>query len=218
MSSKAKSRNKKERFVWGGFHPFSYHPIVFRFISDLRGKTIVDCGCGKGIWGYLIRSTRSLDNSHLVGIDIDKEYLKFCSKHKVYDRLIRADIKKLPLKDGSVDILICSEVIEHLSKKDGIKFLREIDRVGSRGGRAIITTPNMKLDTFITLGKDSHSSRWNVSDFKKMGYKVYGMGIRVSPSFAKWYSPLILAIGYVLSPLSYKIPQIAGFLIAVKDY
>lgn len=213
----AKKKTKSE-FVWGGFHPFSYHPVIFHFITDLNGKNILDLGCGKGVWGYLIRAVRSLEGSRLIGVDIDKNYLKFCKEHKVYDKLINSDITSIPLKNKSIDFLICSEVIEHLTKKNGLKFLSEVDRLMQRGGRAIITTPNMSIDTFIENGKDSHSSVWTIGDFERAGYKVFGMGIRINPSFAKWYSPVVLALGNMITPISYFVPEVGGFLIAVKDF
>jgi ubiquinone/menaquinone biosynthesis C-methylase UbiE len=215
----AKTKKKKEdNFVWGGFHPFSYHPIVFNFVPDLKGKVVVDCGCGKGVWGYLIRSVRSMQNCKIIGIDLDPNYLSYCKVHNVYDKLIKSDISTLPLKDSSVDFLICSEVIEHLPKKKGLKFLDEVGRVMKPGGRAIITTPNVSIDTFIKEGKDSHSSIWSTEDFAERKYKVYGMGIKLNPGIAKWYTFYVLALGYLLTPISYLFPSIGGYLISVKNF
>lgn len=211
---------KHAKFEWGGVHPFSYHPIVFNLVPPhLQNKRVVDCGCGKGIWGYLLRATREIgDKGKLIGIDIKKDYLDYVRKYKVYDKLIQSDISSLKLKDNSVDFLICSEVIEHLADKKGEKFLKEVDRVVKDGGRAIITTPSISLETSIEEGPDSHSSEWTPEKFKEKGYKVYGMGIRLSPGINKWYSPLVLALGYFFTPISYFIPSLGNYMIAVKDY
>ena len=96
---------KSKNFEWGGIHPFLYHPIIFHLVPpNLKNKLVIDCGCGKGIWGFLIRTTREIGNrGKIIGIDLNKDYLTFCSKHNVYDKNIKADITKLPFKDNTVD-------------------------------------------------------------------------------------------------------------------
>lgn len=214
------AKSKVNKFDWGGIHPFSYHPLIFHLVPPvLKDKHIVDCGCGKGIWGFLIRSTRDLGKKgKLTGIDINSDYLKICKNHNIYDKLINSDVSKLPIENESVDFLICSEVIEHLNKIDGKKFLKEIDRVLKKGGRAIITTPSVEVSTSIEEGPDSHSSIWSANMFKKYGYKVYGMGICISPGINKWYTVPVLALGYMLTPISYFFPSLGGYMIAVKDF
>lgn len=212
-----RGKRKNEQFVWGGLHPFSYHPFVFNFIPNLEDKIIVDCGCGRGVWGYLIRATRPIGSGKIIGIDLDKNYLDFCRKYNIYDKLINGDISKLPFRNKSVDFLICSEVIEHLSLKKGLRFLEEVDRVMKEGGRAIITTPNIKIETVLG-GKDSHHSIWGVNEFKRRNFKVYGIGLKLSPNLGKWYTPLVHALHYFFTPISFWFPGLAGFLIAVKDF
>lgn len=211
-------KSKKGKFTWGGLHPFSYHPIVFDFIPDLEDKVVVDCGCGRGIWGYLIRSTRHIGRGQLIGVDINPEYIAFCKKFNVYDKLLKKDVEKLPFGKNSVDLLICSEVIEHVSRRKGVKLLNQVDNIIKEGGRAIITTPNIEIETVIRTGADTHHSHWNVSDFRKKGYKVYGIGIKIPVSRNKWYTKLVLALGHAFTPISYIIPSVGGFLIAIKDY
>ncbi len=205
-----------ENFIWGGLHPFMYHPFVFHHIPDLRNKKILDCGCGKGIYGYLIRVTRPLNNSEIIGLDIKEDYLEFCRIHNIYDKLIKGNIKKIPFKDKTIDLLICSEVVEHLKKKDSEIFFKEVDRVCK--GRAIITTPNIFYQTYKEADADSHKSIWNVFEFRKMGYRVYGIGAKIVIDRHDRLFKLKQAISMIVTPLSYYIPSISGSLICVKDY
>ena len=85
-------------------------------------------------------------------------------------------------------------------------------------GRAIITTPNVEMYTYIEEGPDSHSSIWNPDKFREKGYKVYGMGAKIPPGINKWYTLPVLALGCVITPISYFFPSIGGFMIAIKDY
>lgn len=204
------------KFFWGGLHPFFYHPFISNFTPDLKGKTILDCGCGKGIMGYLTRATRDLSGSIMVGIDVGHQSLAFCRAHKVYDRLIKHTLPSIPFKNKTADFLLCTEVIEHLTKKDGHKLLTEIDRVCR--GRAIVSTPNVFYQNPPGEKGDVHRSLWTTADFKKHGYKVYGLGLKTSLLVTDPYLRLKQALYYLFTPLSYFIPQLGGFIIAVKDY
>lgn len=207
----------KNKFEWAGLHPFSYHPFIFDLVPDLKDKVVVDCGCGKGIYGYLFRATREIGRGKLIGLDINSNRLSFCRKFKVYDKLIKGDISSLPFKNKSVDFLICSEVIEHLEKDKGKLFLKEVDRVMKTGGRAIITTPNINMETQVG-DKDAHHSRWNTGDFQAFNYKVIGVGLRISHGYGESYTKPVLALSHTFTFVSYFFPRLAGYLIAFKDF
>ncbi len=49
------------------------------------------------------------------------------------------DIIDIPLEDESVDIILCSEVFEHL--KNPILAIKESSRLLKKGGRLLLTTP-----------------------------------------------------------------------------
>ena len=51
------------------------------------------------------------------------------------------NVDQLPFSDGSVDFILLCEVIEHLYNPDHI--LREINRVLRKGGKLLISTPNL---------------------------------------------------------------------------
>lgn len=106
-------------------HPLEHQDLVLNLIPDCTGKSILDAGCGKGNWGYLIRSLRNGDRAYMVGVDLSEDYLDFCRRHNVYDELIKADVRNLSFEDESFDLVLACEVIEHLPKEDGWGMLRE---------------------------------------------------------------------------------------------
>jgi SAM-dependent methyltransferase len=55
---------------------------------------------------------------------------------------VRANLESLPLPDASSDVVLCTQVIEHLL--DPARGLAEIARVLASGGRAIITTDHRR--------------------------------------------------------------------------
>lgn len=204
---------------FGGTHPTIYHPFLSSLLPDLRNKTILDIGCGKGMVGFLIRTQRDLTNSTLIGMDISKSFLSFSKKHSIYDKLIAGDItKKLPFKDNSVDLVICSEVIEHMKKEIGEKLLNEIYRIIAKNGRVIITTPNVWLKMPSENYFDQHHSLWNVNDFTERGYTVRGIGIKLPFNIVAWYTPIIQSLYYFMTPFAFIFPKLSGLLIAYKDF
>ena len=216
MSKITKKNKAFGKFAWGGTSPFFYHPFISFFTPTLKNKTMLDVGCGRGTYGFLTRTTRDCRQAKLIGIEPNETYLKFCRKHKIYDRLIKHHIPTIPLKDKSVDFLLCSEVIEHLEKKDGEKFLDEMDRVCE--GRIVITTPNIYFHTIPGEHEDDHHSLWSVSDFRERGYKVYGLGLKTTLLPGDRFLNIRRALYFLFTPMSYLIPEIGGVLVCVKDF
>lgn len=97
----------------------------------LTGK-ILDVGCGEGkIWELF-------PGFDVTGLDISARNLAKAQKYLVP---VRGKAEQLPFKDSSFDLVVASEIFEHLLKPE--KTLEEIDRVLKVGGRAIITFPNV---------------------------------------------------------------------------
>ncbi len=51
--------------------------------------------------------------------------------------------KALPFNESSVDGIFCEEMIEHISKSDGLRFLRDCWRVMKPGAAIRLTTPDL---------------------------------------------------------------------------
>lgn len=200
----------------GGTSPFFYHPFISYFTPIVLKGIIADLGCGKGINGFLIRLSRYLQGAKIIGQEINKDYIAFCNKHKIYDEIIEKPLPNLPFKTKSVELIICSEVIEHLKRKDGIKLLDEIERVCK--GKTIITTPNMFFETMPGDPEDKHLSIWSIKDFRSRGYKVYGVGLKLPLIWGDKFLKIKQALYYIFTPISYIFPFISGSLIAVKEF
>jgi len=59
---------------------------------------------------------------------------------------LTGDAFYLPVRDASIDIVICSEVLEHVNEPAAV--LKEIRRVLSVGGRAVISVPYKERITY----------------------------------------------------------------------
>ncbi len=157
-------------------HAPELHRFVLREIPNLQGKTVLDVACGRGVWGFLLRD-RSFPKDRenlMIGVDLDIRYLKFCNYHRIYDDIVLADVRRLPFRARSFDVIIASEIIEHLPKADGLKLLDELEKLARE--RIVVTTPNGFFEG--GEGLERHVSGWHVNELKKKGFKVRGIGFR----------------------------------------
>lgn len=92
-----------------------------------KGSIVGDIGCGEQPLRKLIES---LGGTYM-GIDVNQNLSNTVQ--------VISDIASLPLSDNYFDVIICTEVLEHVS--DTYRAVKEIGRVLKRGGKVIITTP-----------------------------------------------------------------------------
>lgn len=195
---------------------FSFEePFILHFIPYLRRESVLDCGCGLGVWGYLIRSKRRGTESYLVGVDVHKPYIEFCKRFRVYDDLVLADIRHLPFIDYAFELVLACEVIEHLHRSDGYKFLGELDRVYR--SQILLSTPNGHWQQLAlnNVEFEVHRSNWSASDFRRRGYKVRGVGLRGMKS-GRTSRYLWAFLTLFFTPISWTTPETGEFLIAIK--
>ncbi len=117
--------------------------IVERYVS-LEGKRVLDLGCGVG--EYVRAFARR--GADALGCDIELPRLREARRRGTVDVLAGAG-EMLPLRDGSLDVAVLNEVIEHVS--DERATLREVGRVLAPGGVCVIFAPN-RLYPFETHG------------------------------------------------------------------
>jgi len=134
----------------------------FRLASDrvdLKGKKILDFGCGNGAQSIEFIKT----NTTIIAVDIDdtsintlKEYISINNVDKI--TAIKYDGKKLPVESNSIDVVMSYEVLEHVH--DESESLQELNRVLKQGGEILISVPN-KWWIFETHGANLPILRWN---------------------------------------------------------
>lgn len=118
----AQDWNKYRKQIW---------PDVNEFSKQIKNKTILDIGCGTG------RNAQPfLQNNYVICMDFSENMLKLAD----VPIKLQADLLTVPIKDSSIDIVLCIAVIHHLeTRKDRIKALNEIYRVLKPNGKALIS-------------------------------------------------------------------------------
>jgi len=81
----------------------------------------------------------------------------------------------IPLKDGSIDVALSFQVIEHIEPKKARDYLSEIKRVLRGGGVFVASTPNKKLRLlpFQKPWNPEHKKEYSYNDFKKTLSNVF---------------------------------------------
>lgn len=111
---------------------FKRYAFTNKFTKD---KTVLDIPCGVG-WG-----TSLLEGKYRIGIDIDADAIAYGKKHYPGIDFFVGDMANIPLEDNSVDVVVCLEGFEHVSKNIGIQFLAEAVRVIKENGLLVMTIP-----------------------------------------------------------------------------
>lgn len=104
-----------------------------------RGSRIIDIGCSGGA---LLLDFKKIGFRDVTGVDNSAEAISFC-KNKGLRSVYQLDGTKLNFRDNSFDIVIASDVLEHL-EDDGCA-LKEWHRLLAPGGLAIIFVPAFRF-------------------------------------------------------------------------
>jgi SAM-dependent methyltransferase len=106
-----------------------------RFVRSLgRVERALDLGCGDG------RLTAELDAAELTAADVSPVALARAARRLPDARIVELEPDaELPFDDGSFDLVLCAETIEHV--RDVQLLLSEIRRVLRPGGTLALSTP-----------------------------------------------------------------------------
>jgi SAM-dependent methyltransferase len=104
------------------------------------GERVLDLGCGAGRFLGALREA----GADPVGVELAEGALERARRNVPGAELhLFAPGGEIPLEDASVDLVWCSEVLEHVPDTAGL--LSEARRVLRTGGRLLVTTPSHDL-------------------------------------------------------------------------
>lgn len=114
----------------------SVYSCIKEYSEKLKEPKILELGSGLGYFTYGLKKS----GYDITGLDISKDAVE--KAIKAYgEHYICADLFKYSEKNQEkYDIVIMTEVIEHISEPD--EFLKAIKKILKKGGIVIITTPN----------------------------------------------------------------------------
>jgi len=102
--------------------------------AERPGEVLVDLGCGAGL---LAPHVATKGYRH-VGVDLVASALAQAAEHRVEP--IRADVARLPLRDGCAAVVSAGELLEHVTDLPGT--VAEACRILRPGGTLVLDTLN----------------------------------------------------------------------------
>lgn len=127
----------------GAFEGVRRYGQISRRVAELAPDRMLDVGCGDGRLAREIKQV--LPRVVVHGCDLSIAAL---NRAEGLDRRYAVDLNvdRLPEPDGSLDLVVASEVIEHVIEPG--RAIAEFHRVLRPGGHVLITVPNVAFWRF----------------------------------------------------------------------
>lgn len=122
--------------------------IIKKHLVDARIERLLDLGCGEG--NLSIKVAEALHCKEIFGVDVNDRALQKARLKGIKTFVVDLN-STLPFLDNSFDLVLMTEVIEHLYNVD--QALSEAHRILRRNGYMILSTPNLAgwLNRFVLL-------------------------------------------------------------------
>ncbi|MEO7981716.1 MAG: methyltransferase domain-containing protein [Sporichthyaceae bacterium] len=119
---------------------FRRHEAAYRWVAaahSVRGAVVIEAGCGEGYGAALLVAAGART---VAVLDLDHPTLRHVATRYPAVGAVRANLVSLPVAACVADVVVCSQVVEHLWDQDA--FVAGCARVLRPGGRLVVTTPN----------------------------------------------------------------------------
>ena len=160
----------------------------FKHIDLPQNKGLMlDIGCGEG--RHVFGTMQNFKNTFCIGLDMDEASLKKSQEGYEFFKsisdegavFIKGSAYNLPIPSNSLDLVVCSEVLEHLD--DYHAALDEIKRVLKPGGKFLASVPSFLPEKICwLLSKDYQNmpgghvrifkKKQIIKDIKNIGFTI----------------------------------------------
>ncbi len=185
---KHQSQNPIQRLMIGNFEKSQ-----IKILAKNKYNTVLDVGCGEGFGMNLLR--QNAIGKNWLGVDVVDEALKLGKKQFPDLKMQKASAYKLPFKDGLFDLVMSTEMLEHL--EDPKKALSEMKRVTKK--YLFLSVPHEPWFQLTNLARGKylkalgnhpeHVNHWSVKNFKKLIVRA-GLKIVVTATPYPWIQVL----------------------------
>lgn len=117
------------------YNEFLEMPATLELLGNVKGKKILDYGCGSGIYLKLLKSK----GANVKGFDISEEMLKIAKKNNPSLELRQGSGYAIPFKE-QFDVIVASLVVHYMNDWD--KMFKEMARVLKKRGIVVFSTGN----------------------------------------------------------------------------
>jgi SAM-dependent methyltransferase len=132
-----------------------FYEEVANVCAGFAARRVVDIGCGSG---HLLHALADrMPAARYVGVDYSENAIRRGRDLLPEARWLIGDAAAPPLEGNSFDLVLCTEVLEHLDRPRDV--LEALARLCAPKGRIVVTVPDGELD-----GWEGHVNFWNESD------------------------------------------------------
>ncbi len=169
---------------------------VVALTRPLQASSILDAGCAEGFVSQ--RLLKEWPNTLVAGADVDIDALVRGRNLHPTTLFASGDVTLLPFRDKSFDLVICTEVLEHL--QNPAEALSELQRVTRH--YCLLSVPHepfFRLSNFVRgknisrLGDDvDHHQHWGAVAFRRLASRYF------SPVSSRFPFPWQVFLGAVV--------------------
>lgn len=156
-------------------NPGLHHQYIFKLSKRyILNKVVLDVGCWTGQYTKLASAVAK----KIYGLDPDKNAIKFAKKQVTNGNFLVGSAVKLPYPSEFFDVVVISEVLEHVPLQTEQKVLKEIRRVLKKGGILILSTPNNNIfsilldPAYFMLGHRHYSKKKIIHFLNESHFKI----------------------------------------------
>jgi SAM-dependent methyltransferase len=151
--------------------------------------SVLDAGCGSGLYGPYLRRRAAT----VIGIDHDPALCEHAAATGAYDRVICDRVERLQDHVTAVDVVFCSELLEHLPNRELPGVLEVLEAVARR--ELIITVPNRlsphaHMDPTHVLRYRLGSLLRQLNQSRRFAYTLHPLGFADAWRRRLWCRPL----------------------------
>lgn len=159
---------------WTLFGPlYGQYEQYLRLEFDASITSVLDVGCGFNSPVQYLKPRPA----RLVGVDAFEPAIEKSRLRSIHDEYHLMNIKEIArdFGPGSFDCVLASDVIEHLTERDALDLVHQMEKVASK--KVIIYTPNGFLPQGEKYGNplQRHLSGWTAERMRQLGYRVTGI-------------------------------------------
>lgn len=156
----------------------NFYKVLLDEVRKLKPLTILDAGCGEGITLHKLQDAKI--GKKLEGFDSLDRAIKLGKKLYPQLKLEQGDIYNIKSKDNTYDVVICSEVLEHLERPE--EALREMVRVSKK--YLVLSVPNEPLFMIGNFLRGKNMRRWG-NDIEHINHWTNGGFEKFISKYAK---------------------------------
>ena len=123
-------------------------PVMREILDPLPAGTVLDAACGTGRYAAHLAAR----GHRVLGVDGSPEMLGRARSRVPDGAFLRGELDRLPLADGSVDVVVCALALVHVPSL--VPVMAEFARVLKPGGHLAISDVHRDL---VLLGSVAHS-------------------------------------------------------------